>query len=67
MTAPTAPLAPIDLHQRYSIPEVLAYRRESRKRFYEHVSAGRIAIIKDGRRSFVSGDELARSCRAGAP
>jgi hypothetical protein len=67
MSASPAPLAPIDPRQRYSIPEVLAYRRESRKRFYEHVSAGRIKLIKDGRRSYVSGDELARSCRKSSP
>ena len=51
---------PIDLLARYPVENCLARLDIRRKRFYEHVKAGRIRLIKDGRRSFVSGAELAR-------
>lgn len=41
-------------------PDALAYLDISRKTFYTDVLAGRIQIIKRGRRSFVPGSELIR-------
>jgi hypothetical protein len=55
-----APLPQLERLRRYNIPTTLALLGVSRKRFYEHVKAGRIRIIKDGRRSFCSGSEIAR-------
>lgn len=46
--------------QRYTVPEAIAYLRSSRKTFYDEVKAGRITLVKDGRRSYVHGSELAR-------
>lgn len=61
MSVATLPaLAPIDPQQRYSIAEGIAYLRSSRKTFYDDVKAGRIKLIKDGRRSYVHGTELVR-------
>jgi hypothetical protein len=57
---PRPALAPLDERQRYSIPEGIAYLRSSRKSFYDDVKAGRIRLIKDGRRSYVHGSELIR-------
>ena len=53
-------LSPVDSNQRYTIPEVLQYLRYSRKTLYEDIKAGRIRLIKDGRRSYVHGSELIR-------
>lgn len=57
---PNPTLPPLDPAQRYSIPEGIAYLRSSRKTFYDDVKAGRIRLIKDGRRSYVHGSELIR-------
>jgi len=56
-------LAPLDNSQRYDVPEALSYLRIGRKKFYENVAAGTIKIIKDGRRTFVPGAEIARLSR----
>jgi hypothetical protein len=53
-------LPPLDPQQRYSVAEGIAYLRSSRKSFYDDVNAGRIKLIKDGRRSYVHGSELIR-------
>lgn len=54
-------LPAIDERQRYPIqPDALAYLDCSRKTFYEDVKAGRIRLIKVGRRSYVPGSELVR-------
>jgi hypothetical protein len=53
----------IDSNRRYPIPKTLALLGISRKRFYDNVKAGRIKIIKDGRRSFCGGDEIIRVSR----
>lgn len=61
MSAVTIPaFPPIDPQQRYTILEGIAYLRSSRKTFYDDVKAGRIKLIKDGRRSYVHGTELIR-------
>ena len=50
----------LDLSQRYTIVEAMAYLRISRARLYAKVKAGEIEIIKDGSRSFIPGSEIAK-------
>ena len=49
---------PIDANQRYSIEEVNTYLRQSRAKTYHDINAGLIAVIKDGRRTYVPGSEI---------
>jgi hypothetical protein len=58
----TARLAPLDVNQRYSVPEALAYLRTSRKSFYEKIFP-RISVIREGSRTFIPGVEIARLSR----
>ena len=53
-------LAPLDPRQRYTIEEALMYLRLSRARLYAKVHAGEIALLKDGRRTFVNGGDIVR-------
>jgi excisionase family DNA binding protein len=56
-------LPPLDERQRYSIEEATDYLRTSRARLYEKIGAGEVKIVKDGRRTYVPGSEIARlSC-----
>lgn len=50
----------LDPLRRYDIPTALALLGISRKRFYANVNAGRIRLVKDGRRSFCPGSEIVR-------
>jgi len=61
---PTLP--PLDLAQRYTIPEAIFYLRSSRKTIYEDIRGGRLATIKEGKRRFVPGTEIARRSRVPA-
>ena len=54
------PLPPIDVSQKYSVEEAIAYERTSRKTLYAEIKAGRLRVIKVGRRTYVPGSELAR-------
>ncbi len=56
---PANTLAPLDPRQRYTIEEAGAYLRSSRAKLYIDIKAGRIAVIKDGRRTYVPGTEIA--------
>jgi excisionase family DNA binding protein len=56
-------LAPLDERQRYTVDESLEYLRLSRARLYEKLQAGEIIAIKDGRRTFIPGSEIARLSR----
>ena len=58
-----APLAPLDERQRYTVEETLDYLRVSRARLYEKIQAGELTAIKDGRRTYVPGSEIARLSR----
>jgi excisionase family DNA binding protein len=62
--AMTTNLPSLDEHQRYSIDEARSYLRVSRAKLYLKIQAGEIATIKDGRRTFVPGSEIARLSRA---
>lgn len=56
----TAPLPALDPLRRYSVPDSLALLQISRKRFYQNVKAGKIPLIKDGRRSYCAGTTIVR-------
>jgi excisionase family DNA binding protein len=53
-------LPPLDIQQRYDIPEAARYLRVSRATIYNDIAAGLIATIKDRGRRFVPGSEIAR-------
>ena len=53
------PLPPLDLNQRYSIPEANAYLRQSRAKTYQDIKNGKLVVIKDGRRTYISGRQIA--------
>lgn len=62
--APETHLPPLDLNQRYTVPESLAYLKTSRQSFYvKLVNTGRIQVIREGKRIFVPGSEIARLSR----
>lgn len=63
MTANNAPLPPLDPLRRYDVPTTLAYLDISRKTLYDDIKAGKLAIIKHGRRTYVPGSEIARLSR----
>jgi excisionase family DNA binding protein len=56
-------LAQLDEKQRYTVDESLEYLRLSRARLYEKIQAGELTAIKDGRRTFIPGSEIARLSR----
>lgn len=54
---------PLDERQRYTVTEAEAYLRISRSRLYEKIAAGEILIVKDGRRTYITGSEIAKLSR----
>ena len=52
-------LPPLDPRQRYTIPEACAYLRKCRASLYADIKAGDIRVIKEGRRTYVPGSEIA--------
>lgn len=61
-----APLPPLDVAQRYTIPEAGRYLRTSHVTLYKLIDAGELGTIKEGRRRYVPGSEIARRSQAGA-
>jgi excisionase family DNA binding protein len=59
-------LAPLDLNQRYTIPEAALYLRVSRAYLYRLIRAKQVRTIADGRRTFVPGAEIAARSRVAA-
>jgi len=60
MNTKTAPTYP---DQRYSIPEAAERLRVSRSFLYKKIAEGKLRLLKDGKRSFISGaDIIAASC-----
>lgn len=59
------PLA-LDPAQRYSVPETLALLRTSRASLYKLIRAGALHPIKQGKRTFINGGEIARLSAAPA-
>jgi hypothetical protein len=62
MSKNSAPLAPLDERQRYTIPEAKRYLRTSHQTLYNQINAGLITTIKEGKRRYVPGSEIARRC-----
>jgi len=60
---PRPELPPLDQAQRYTIDEAIAYLRSSRKTLYNDIAAGLLATIKEGKRRYVPGSEIARRSR----
>jgi hypothetical protein len=60
MPTKSPPLAPLDLLQRYDLDEAARYLRISRATLYNDIAAGLIVTIKDRKRRFVPGAEIAR-------
>lgn len=54
------PSTPVDLCQRYTIPEACGYLAISHTKLYEAIAAGRLKVIRDGKRVFVPGSEISR-------
>ena len=59
----TQSLPPLDLNQRYTIPEASAYLRQCRAKTYKDIKAGNLRIIKDARRTYVPGTAIAERSR----
>ena len=53
-------LPPLDQAQRYTIPEALTYLRTSRGTIYHLIAEGSLRVIREGRRTYVPGSEIAR-------
>lgn len=64
MNAARHDLPPLDVLRRYSVELASAYLGISRSRLYEHIQSGEISVIKDGKRTFVPGSEIARMSTA---
>jgi prophage regulatory protein len=58
-------LAPVDMAQRYTIKEATDYLRISHASIYKEINARRIQVLKQGKRTFVPGSEIARLSRIG--
>lgn len=56
-------LLPVDVAQRYTIAEAISYLRTSHASMYKEINAGRIKVLKQGKRTFVPGSEIARLSR----
>lgn len=56
-------LPALDPIQRYSIDETQRYLRLSRASVYARINSGALQIIKEGKRTFVPGSEIARLSR----
>jgi len=56
-------LAPVDVAQRYTIKEAVSYLRISHASIYKEINAHRLRVIKNGKRTFVPGSEIARLSR----
>jgi len=59
-------LAPLDLHQRYTIDEAAAYLRQSRAKTYQDINAGVLESFTDGRRRYIPGAAIAERSRGAA-
>jgi prophage regulatory protein len=57
------PLPPVDVAQRYTIAEATSYLRISHASIYKEINACRIKVLKQGKRTFVPGSEIARLSR----
>lgn len=54
------PSVPVDTNQRYTIPEACGYLATSHTTLYAAIAAGKLRVIRDGKRTFVPGCEISR-------
>lgn len=59
-------LEPLDPARRYDVPTACRYLGISRPWLYRKVERGDLKLIRDGRRTFVAGTDIARLCQAPA-
>lgn len=52
---------------RYSIPEFCEITGTSRSKTYERIRAGRIAVVKDGKETYITHDEAVRYASTSQP
>lgn len=64
MPTKSPPQAPLDPKQRYDLDEAARYLRISRSTLYNDIAAGLIFTIKERKRRFVPGAEIARRSAA---
>ena len=57
---PQRPANPVDLNQRYTIPEACGYLATSHTSLYARILAKELAVIREGKRVFIPGSEIAR-------
>ena len=50
----------IDANRRYSIKVVNELLSQSNSKTYEDIAAGRLKVIKDGKRTYIPGSEIVR-------
>jgi excisionase family DNA binding protein len=60
MQKQSSQLAPLDSAQRYEISEAMAYLRTSRATIYQLIAMGTLRVIRQGKRTYVPGSEIAR-------
>jgi hypothetical protein len=53
-------LPPLEIHRRYSIQAASGLLSQSRAKTYLDIRAGTLAVIKDGRRTYIPGSEIIR-------
>jgi hypothetical protein len=54
------PPGPIDPNRRYSICIANELLSQSNSKTYEDIAAGRLKVIKDGKRTYIPGSEIVR-------
>jgi hypothetical protein len=60
-------VAPVfDPRLRYSVDTAAQFLNQSRAKLYIDIREGRLAVIREGRRTFVPGTEIARRCSISA-
>lgn len=60
MTQATKAQPAFDPRLRYTIPIAIDFLGYSRAKLYQEIQAGTIRVIRDGRRVYVPGSEIAR-------
>jgi excisionase family DNA binding protein len=61
---PHQPLAPLDVMQRYTLTEACRYLRTSRESLYKLINSGRLRPIKQEKRTYIPGADIARLSRS---
>lgn len=62
MSKPQKTQPTFDPRLRYEIPAATSFLGYSRAKLYQQIAAGEIRVIRDGRRVYVPGTEIARKC-----